>query len=242
MKRTKAQQLATWYQTTQGQVFLDSLQQRLVPMLQATFGFHAVQLGASPGKELLVEFSFVKHKIIADVEGDVDVRCEPDALPLERDSVDLVILSHSLELASDPHQVLREAERVLVPEGRIVIVGIDPWTISSAWLWIRRRRRQQYSHGRVKDWMEVLGLEIEDSHLMSTIGYHRRSWMSGVPKIAGIFNLLESYLAGGYVIVARKRVARMTPIPPVWRSKPRLIAVGLSKQPAARGVRRSRDD
>lgn len=242
MERTKAEKLQLWYQTSQGQVFLESCQHRLIPVLQATFGFHAVQLGAVPSADRLLDYSYVNHKVIANNEGSADVICDFGALPFERDSVDLLFLPHSLEIASDPHQVLREAERVLVPEGRIVIIGVDPWTLSSAWSSIRRKRQPQYSHGRVKDWMELLGLEIEDSHMLSMIGYHRQSWIRGVPKVAGMLNLVESYLAGGYAIVARKRVSRTTRITPAWKPKPRLIAVGLSKQPAARSVRRNRDD
>jgi ubiquinone/menaquinone biosynthesis C-methylase UbiE len=49
-----------------------------------------------------------------------------DALPFDSASLDLVVLPHTLELASDPHQTLREVERVLVPEGRVVIVGFNP--------------------------------------------------------------------------------------------------------------------
>jgi hypothetical protein len=45
-----------------------------------------------------------------------------------------------LELARDPHHALREVERVLVPEGRVVISGFNP-----ASLWGLRQ-----SAGRVR--------------------------------------------------------------------------------------------
>lgn len=242
MDNSTSEQLASWYESVQGEEFLESLQQRLIPILQATFGFHAVQIGASPSTDKLLARSVVNYKIVGDANGQVDLHCTGDALPFDRDSVDLLLLAHSLELTENAHQVLREAERVLVPEGRLVLVGIDPWTMSSAWSRLRGRNIQRYSHGRVRDWLELLGLEIEDSHMLSTLGYHRRGWFKGVPKVAGILNLLESYVSGGYAIVAKKRVARVTPIASSWRPKPRLIAVGLSKQPAARNVRRNTDD
>lgn len=55
---------------------------------------------------------------------------EPLALPFAPQSLDLLVLPHALEASPDPHAVLREAERVLVPEGRVVIIGFNPL---SAW-------------------------------------------------------------------------------------------------------------
>ena len=71
--------------------------------------------------------------------------CDFDALPFPQHSVDLVVLPHSLELARDPHQTLREVERVLVPEGRVVIAGFNP-----ASLWGMRQRA-----GRIKRGMGI---------------------------------------------------------------------------------------
>ena len=53
-------------------------------------------------------------------------------LPFDASSLDLVVLPHALELARDPHLALREVERVLVPEGRVVIVGFNPASLWGA--------------------------------------------------------------------------------------------------------------
>ena len=63
------------------------------------------------------------------------LRCHFDALPFAAGTLDLVVLPHALELARDPHLALREVERVLVPEGRAIIVGFNP-----ASLWGLRQR------------------------------------------------------------------------------------------------------
>ena len=60
---------------------------------------------------------------------------EPEALPFPNASLDLVVLPHTLELSVDPHMALREVERVLVPEGRVVIAGLNPLS-----LWGLRQR------------------------------------------------------------------------------------------------------
>ena len=105
------------------------------------------------------------------------LRCHFDALPFAAASIDLVILPHALELARDPHLALREVERVLVPEGRAIIVGFNP-----ASLWGTRQRlgrlRQRLSRNaagelflphtgefvgyrRLRDWLRLLSFEVE---------------------------------------------------------------------------------
>jgi ubiquinone/menaquinone biosynthesis C-methylase UbiE len=66
----------------------------------------------------------------------IDLHCDFAALPFPANSLDLVVLPHTLELDADPHATLREVERVLVPEGRVVICGVNP-----ASLWGLRQRR-----------------------------------------------------------------------------------------------------
>ncbi|MDQ6638151.1 MAG: class I SAM-dependent methyltransferase [Pseudomonadota bacterium] len=104
------------------------------------------------------------------------LRCHFDALPFDAASLDLVILPHALELARDPHLALREVERVLVPEGRVIIVGFNP-----ASLWGTRQRlgrlRRRFSrtpgelflphagefvgYRRLRDWLRLLSFEVE---------------------------------------------------------------------------------
>src|SRR5690625_7466005 len=54
---------------------------------------------------------------------------QPEALPFETQSIDLILLPHVLENAYDSHQVLREIERVLVPEGLVIITGFNPLSL-----------------------------------------------------------------------------------------------------------------
>ena len=96
------------------------------------------------------------------------------ALPFPANSLDLVVLPHTLELSPDPHATLREVERVLVPEGRVVICGLNP-----ASLWgMRQRRARLYQrlgfgelflpdagefigYRRMRDWLRLLSFEVE---------------------------------------------------------------------------------
>ncbi len=60
------------------------------------------------------------------------VWCDLLDLPFEAQSVDLLVMPHTLEFARDPHRLLREAERVLVPEGQLIILGFNSLSLWGA--------------------------------------------------------------------------------------------------------------
>jgi len=105
------------------------------------------------------------------------LRCHFDALPFAAATLDLVILPHALELARDPHLALREVERVLVPEGRAIIVGFNPasmWGLRQRIGRLLRRLAPRSSselflphagefvgYRRLRDWLRLLSFEVE---------------------------------------------------------------------------------
>jgi SAM-dependent methyltransferase len=107
----------------------------------------------------------------------IALHCDFDALPFDSASLDLVVLPHALELARDPHLALREVERVLVPEGRVVIVGFNPSSLWGLRQRIGRWRGQLQATGaqplflpghgefmryrRLRDWLRLLSFEVE---------------------------------------------------------------------------------
>ena len=153
------------------------------------------------------------------------LRCHFDALPFDSASLDLVILPHALELARDPHLALREVERVLVPEGRVIIVGFNPASLWGARQKIGRlRRRLSRTSGelflphsgefvgyrRLRDWLRLLSFEVEAGRfgcyippLMSARWLARFAWMERAGEHWWpVFGAL-------YYIVAVKRVRGM---------------------------------
>jgi len=105
------------------------------------------------------------------------LRCHFDALPFDAASLDLVVLPHTLELARDPHLTLREVERVLVPEGRALIVGFNPASLWGARQRLGRLRQslpfasrgelflpragEFIGYRRLRDWLRLLSFEVE---------------------------------------------------------------------------------
>src|SRR5687768_7155982 len=138
-------ELGLWLRTTPGRYLLDWEQRRFDDAVTDAFGFHALQLGL-PGIDAL-RANRMPHRWVANdslvipeldplpplasdssistllPDSRVALACDFRALPFAADSIDLVVLPHALELACDPHQTLREVERVLRPEGRVVVAG-----------------------------------------------------------------------------------------------------------------------
>ena len=130
-----------WFETPPGRYLLAWERAEFDRAVGDIFGYHALQLGL-PELDALAA-NRMPHKWLAlaepaALEGPVRPALVTDfaALPFEENSIDLVVLPHSLELNLDPHTTLREVERVLVPEGKVVICCLNP-----ASLWGFRQRR-----------------------------------------------------------------------------------------------------
>jgi len=187
--------LTQWLRTPAGRYLLDWEQRHLDVAVADLFGFHALQLGL-PELDALRANRMPKRWIGNDTPGleassatdgvdasepvpraAVALQLDFDALPFPNASLDLVVLPHTLELARDPHQALREVERVLVPEGRVVIVGFNPTSLWGArqrlgrlrlGLGIAKQRGLFLPDGgefigyrRLRDWLRLLSFEVE---------------------------------------------------------------------------------
>ena len=158
-----ANTLNDWFATPQGQSLLVREQAFFDQSVADIFGFNALQLGL-PEHEFLRNSRMPLH-VMAGKEDGVQVRLEAEELPFECGSLDLVLLPHVLEFNAYPHQVLREVERVLMPEGHVLISGFNPRS-----LWgIRRAVGSRVGYPwcgnfialtRLKDWLALLGFEV----------------------------------------------------------------------------------
>ena len=165
-----------------------------------------------------------------------------DALPFQTDSVDVLLMPHALELTNDPHQVLREAHRVLTPEGHLILSGFNPWSLAGIAKLLRRRRDIPWaprwlSAGRVGDWLALLGFEplVSSPAWLRSASERLGLDPERVPHLFG-GQPLHMLASGAYVLVARKHVIWIRPVVSRWRRRPRLTAVGLA-EPAARAQR-----
>ena len=162
-----------------------------------------------------------------------------DALPFDSRSVDLAFLPHTLEFAVDPHQVLREVQRVLAPQGYVILFGFNPLSLWGLWRVALKYRGQMPWCGhfiqllRVKDWLKLLGFELVHGKML----YYRpplgnEAFMDRLYFLDKIGDRWWPMAGAVYFVVAQKRVAAMTPLRPTWRTRC-LVADALG-QPAGR--------
>ena len=222
-----------WWQSPAGQNLLCAEAEILGEALEDVFGWELLQVGEwGRGRELLARSRTRRQTIIStDMhEGSADVIGRPSQLPVTGDSVDAVILPHTLEFASDPYAILREVDRVLAAEGHLLILGFRPLS-----LWGLRARvnragyppglRRLLSARRVREWLVLLGYEIvaEERYLYRS-PWHRGSVDgTGVDSVLrrGLFNIFPP---GAWSLKARKRVYTLTPIRPRFREKSPVIS------------------
>ncbi len=239
--------MGSWLRTAPGQYLLAWEQGRLDHAVTDAFGFHALQLGLPeleglranrmPHRWVASDSLLVPEALPMPPPEDLQIstqpglmpiqlHCEFDALPFPDASIDLVVLPHSLELARDPHLTLREVERVLVPEGRVVIAGFNP-----ASLWGLRQRAGRARRGmglagdrslflprageflgywRLRDWLRLLSFEVEGGSFGCwRPPLHTAPWLERFQWMDRIGERWWPVLGAVYVVVAVKRVRGM---------------------------------
>jgi len=219
--------MRSWFQLPLGQRLAAREKEELDKVLVNLFGFHLLQVGCLLNEDIL-SASRILHRVVVDGDAEgattiVALNGMPGALPIDSDSIDVVVLHHILEFEENPHEVLREVDRILVPEGHVVILGFNPWSWWGFRRFIRSRSGPPWSGRfrsawRMRDWLSLLGFDHELSR-----------WFFFRPPVQneGIMRRLEvleragerwwPFWGGAFLVVGKKRVMTMTPIKPRWR-------------------------
>lgn len=213
-----------WYQKGAGKKLIAAEKVELTGILSRICGYHLIFLG-SPGLAGLVKTSLISHRVLIHpqakgIEGISPLLGKTDELPLRKESVDALVLAHVFEQSANPHEILREAQRVLIPEGQVVITGINPFSLFGVWYYIQRARGKvksgkMISAGRIKDWLRLMNFQLVSCNAF----YFQPSGFTW------------SIFGGGYTIVAVKRVIPLTPIRKRWRYEQRIWQDGHIPKP-----------
>ena len=223
--------LQAWWQTKTAAYLSKQERIALGEALPTLFGYYLLQSGCwgEPGD--LLETSTIRSKVIVGEHGDVGcgVLGDPSYLPFASDSVDLVLLPHTLERVEEPEKVLREAERVLRGEGHVVVLGFHPFGPWGIGRYVGARLAWSGSFlslWRLKIWLRVLGFEIVETRQI----LYRPPWRSKAMLLRSAFldRLRWRPTAGAYMVVARKRVFSMSPLRRV-RTRPQAAFSGVAK-------------
>lgn len=233
-------QLQDWFSGEHGTLLLEEERKKLAQKLYALFGYHILQIG-NIGSTDFLDDSKISHKLIARlVPGELVGQrsgfcCDCSNLPVASDSIDVVVLPHVLEFEANPHQVLRESERVLIGEGHVVILGFNPWSFWGLWRLLLAWREKPPWHGhyigltRIKDWLKLLDFEV-----IKIERFYFRPPMRSL-KLLKKLEFIEKlgrfcwpWFGGVYLLVAKKRVVPLTPIKLQWRTRRQMIATGVA--------------
>ena len=193
------------------------------------FGFNAVQIGLPQINALAA--NRMSHQWLTNTDRPVSseqrvaVTHDFSELPFASQSLDLVILPHVLEFAAEPHQVLREVDRVLIPEGRVIVCGFNP-----ASLWGLRQLAGGFAGAsflppdgefislpRLRDWLKLLNMEVDRGHFgCYAPPCATDKWLQRYAFMEKAGERWWPYLGAVYVVQAIKRVKGMRLIGPVW--------------------------
>jgi SAM-dependent methyltransferase len=244
-----------WTASPAGKYALAWEQEQLDRVVSNIFGYHALQLGM-PHLDALRENRMPCRGLVLDAasaasapftappaesgaaaasahrhapEGRSTVWCDFLDLPFEAQSVDLIVMPHTLEFTSDPHRLLREAERVLMPEGQLVIVGFNSLSLWGARQSVGRltgkpflpARQDLIAFTRLKDWIKLLGFELERGRF----GCYRPplatdQWLGRYAFMEAAGDRWWPIFGAVYMVTAIKRVRGMRLVGPLKVKKP----------------------
>jgi SAM-dependent methyltransferase len=228
---TPASTPAAWLRTPFGECLLAQERALLTDALEDVFGLHLLQVGEwGEGLSLAGPARVLSKTLWAPSAGHpVNVCCDPAALPARSDSIDAVLLPHTLEFVDDAYALLRELDRVLVAEGQLIVLGFNGL---GPWSWRHRLTRGGFPpgmqrllrEGRVRDWFALLGFEVTLARrYLFAPPFTRLQSERGQRFFSGLGKLAPALLAGGYLLKARKRVYAMRRPQLRWRERRRLV-------------------
>ncbi|MGX5174597.1 methyltransferase domain-containing protein [Aliikangiella sp. IMCC44653] len=243
---------------------LELIEAALAQELCQIFGFNALLYKPMARKLCQQHLSIRQQVVISQDPEQSDVQCRFEELPIASDCIDLAVLPSILQCSQYPHQVLREVERVLIPEGVVIIIGRNPLS----WLGISTRIKQfkqeqwrtsfwrevlwrqadgsnrskqnktayarDISKSRVCDWFNLLGFEVEKEVSIS-VSNARIEGNSVSRWVKKITQIFCDCFCSYYIIVGRKKVSTLTPIRPSWRRNKQLVSPRLA-EPSIRSL------
>ena len=233
----RATSLYAWYRRPLGLALADAERAALSRQLTNLFGYHMLVIDP-PWEQFALDDSRIAHRVIQSVRQldrpGIGLSADTDQWPIQTDSIDAVVLPHTLELSTNPHQVLREADRSPIPHGPLVILGFNPFSLWGLRGLLSRRSgklpwgaRFRSLH-RIKDWLGLLGFDTLHSHYL----FHRPPVQSR--RVLRRLQFMEPssetghmLLSASYILVARKRSIVLTPLRESARSRRQLFPVGI---------------
>ena len=230
----------SWNELPCGEAIKQGVEQTLEDISRQFFGYHLVKLGALSSEIELPQVT-IRHQVnhiksleVASQVENTHVIGTTSSLPYQENSVDTFILSHELDYAQDPHQILREVDRCIIANGHVVVSGFNPFSFAGMATWLPFKKANLihdarfFSCLRIKDWLQLLGFEIilERKLVFSELLFERKLDLDSPLQKWMQRNM--GFLGAVYVLVGKKRELPLSIIKPRWKRVPKFTTVGAS--------------
>lgn len=247
-----------WTDFPAGEQIKQAITQVCDDYTQRIFGYHFVKLGSlsaqiplkqSPIRNIISQVPLstmhLEHDEVSESANNsgertesVDSSASPKIvgqshqLPFSENSIDGFLLANELDFAQDPHEILREVDRVITQSGYVIISGFNPLSLAgiAKYLPVKRDNKLHdarfFTSYRIKDWLQLLGFEIvEQRQIMFSTLFFEQRW-DYAKNIQQYLSTYFPWCSAVYVILARKRVMPMTAIRPKLQLKRQFSPVG----------------
>lgn len=236
--------LSQWYKSPLGSYLVEQIKFQLDSVLATSFGYYALQLGCENLSSKLMESCRINHiyRLGRGQDGQ-DVLTHRSSLPVASDSTDLVILMHALSQSKDPHAILREVNRVLIPDGKLIIIDFNPvslWGLRhllQGWLDDAPWAGHYYSGSRLKDWANLLGFEMLHHFKCAYIlPFNYQQLISHSRVLSKFFQRWFKFSSVLNVMVFEKNTIPLTPVRKRW-VKRQILSPKVVRPTVGRGMK-----
>lgn len=220
----------SWDDMPRGEHYREALEYQLNPWFAKMYGFHLLKIG-NLSAEIDSEACAVSHQVNVSLQGSpMQVTADPLHLPFADKSVDVCLLAHTLPWCSDPHRLLREADRVLIDDGWLILSGFNPVSLMGLRKLVPVLRKtspynsRMFTLTRQLDWLSLLNFEV-----LHYSRFHVLPWAKQGGKMLSAHIPALGCLQ---LVVARKRTIPLT-LNPMKQSKSKARirqAVGATRQ------------
>lgn len=238
------QTLNSWYQSPLGIHLLEQIKFRLDTVLSTSFGYYALQLGCVKQSSWLMEQCRINNVFcLGQGEGEHQVLIDSSSLPVASDSTDLVVLMHALSQSKDPHAILREVNRVLIPDGKLIIIDFNPvsfWGLRhllQGWLDEAPWSGHYYTSRRLKDWANLLGFDqLHHYQCGYALPFNYLGLISRTRILRKFAERWLKFSAAVNVMVFEKNTIPLTPVRRRW-VKRQIISPNVVRPSVGRGMK-----
>ena len=235
-KTNKQKIMDQWWQSTLGQAVFEQEKSILQSLKTYFHGQHQLQVGSE--QKCLPKLSHHGQQTIMACSG--NIQGKSSAFPIKKESIDTLLLSHELEFSNDPLQILREAERILVADGILILCSFNPWSL---WGLKRLLSRQDippwqghfYTQMQIKAWLTLLNFEIINikKHCFRP-PIKSKKWFHQLAPLEIWGKHLWPFFSGASILVTTKRASPLTAITKLKRTKSLFPARTLTNAPLSR--------